>query len=595
VESCCTVSPQTRVRVLGSHIRNKLLDKVRVLQQLLVEFKHQDSMLLQEMSERPLHVIQKAEVLLTQRLTGVWKAWQTGPLRHSLTQSLPWLLKSLHSTTLQLQHELKRPLATLAGAYQDVTGRQLEVAWREGVALWSRKLVELLPAVLEEHRQRAPLKASLGALTAALDVLSQQMVQWAESRLGAALSGVRRQLASLYRLSHSHCEVTVRLPLPRGTWADVGGAGMVEFLLEEWLLRPVVTMASLRPPAELYRLKRRMMDSPFSYQALLVSDQFAMSFDGRLHELPGHCALLLAQDVTHGSFAVLLSPGAVAERTLLVEMRNTTISILPSGQVKINCRVMDRSITDSSVTVRRDGALVEVSNQDGMLLSCDLSQEVCSLTLDGWQHGVSIGLLGTNDNEAGNELTLPSGSQADSMDHFLQSWQLRSQCHQGPSCSNISEAQLTNNSPSCASLFSDPDSPLGSCFRVVDPRQFLTVCEQSHCRLRSVPCRLAAAFVQLCHRNYVPVELPELCGQLLHLSRPLPSSFTHRQNKSQLFFSSRECVKAGGATQGGLGSESEALPMDMKTSDILGSARTQRGALAHAPVYSSIVVPTQHP
>ena len=38
--------------------------------------------------------------------------------------------------------------------------------------------------------------------------------------------------------------------------------------------------------------------------------------------------------------------------------------------------------------------------------------------------GTSVGLLGTNDNEAGNEFTLPNGSQAASREYFLRSWQV---------------------------------------------------------------------------------------------------------------------------------------------------------------------------
>lgn len=38
--------------------------------------------------------------------------------------------------------------------------------------------------------------------------------------------------------------------------------------------------------------------------------------------------------------------------------------------------------------------------------------------------GTSTGLLGTNDNEAGNDFPLPDGSQAESLEDFLYSWQV---------------------------------------------------------------------------------------------------------------------------------------------------------------------------
>lgn len=55
--------------------------------------------------------------------------------------------------------------------------------------------------------------------------------------------------------------------LPRLPWSRVAEAGLVEILLEEWLLRPLQTLTSIRPMAELYRFKRKIMDSPFRREA----------------------------------------------------------------------------------------------------------------------------------------------------------------------------------------------------------------------------------------------------------------------------------------------------------------------------------------
>lgn len=54
------------------------------------------------------------------------------------------------------------------------------------------------------------------------------------------------------------------MPLPPLPWSRVSEAGLIEILLEEWLLRPLQALASIRPTAELYRLKRKIMDSPFT-------------------------------------------------------------------------------------------------------------------------------------------------------------------------------------------------------------------------------------------------------------------------------------------------------------------------------------------
>lgn len=62
---------------------------------------------------------------------------------------------------------------------------------------------------------------------------------------------------------HSQCSVSASLPLPLLPWSRVAEDGLVEVLLEEWLLRPLQTLATIRPMAELYYFKRNIMDSPF--------------------------------------------------------------------------------------------------------------------------------------------------------------------------------------------------------------------------------------------------------------------------------------------------------------------------------------------
>lgn len=63
-----------------------------------------------------------------------------------------------------------------------------------------------------------------------------------------------------------------------------------------------------------------------------MADQFVVTFDGHLYELPGSCPLLLAQDISaKPSFTLLLRSDA--ENLLLIGMNNSTIIIQRSGQV----------------------------------------------------------------------------------------------------------------------------------------------------------------------------------------------------------------------------------------------------------------------
>ncbi|CAK6952249.1 uncharacterized protein LOC121908222 isoform X2 [Scomber scombrus] len=327
---------EARVQYLSSQIQRRLLERVKTIQNLLAEFRRQsrDSVLLQELGAVPLHVSLRAEALLGQRDRGLLALWQNSPLRHIWTDSLPHFLGLLQHASLLGQQELRRPLATLAGVYQDVRGQKLETLWREAVSLWTEQLVEVLPTMLENPQLRPLAQASVATLSVALNVAGQHTYHWVESRLAVALSGVRKRLASVYKFSPSECSVTVSVPLPSLPWSRVAEVGLVEVLLEDWLLKPLQTLTSIRPTAEFYRLKKKIMDSPFMHQALLVADQFVVTFDGNLYELPASCPLLLAQDVSADpSFMLLLSSDS--QNFLLLGMNNSTIHIQNNGQVSV--------------------------------------------------------------------------------------------------------------------------------------------------------------------------------------------------------------------------------------------------------------------
>lgn len=64
--------------------------------------------------------------------------------------------------------------------------------------------------------------------------------------------------------------MVLSLPRPALPWSEGARAGLMEALLEEWLLRPLQSLATVRPVAEFYRLKRKLMDSPFRRETVGV-------------------------------------------------------------------------------------------------------------------------------------------------------------------------------------------------------------------------------------------------------------------------------------------------------------------------------------
>ncbi|NXV15586.1 APLP protein, partial [Cepphus grylle] len=113
----------------------------------------------------------------------------------------------------------------------------------------------------------------------------------------------------------------------------------------------------------------------------------------------------------------------------------------------------------------------------------------------------------TNDNEAGNEWMLPNHSFTDNVQEFTQSWQVNT-------CSlvqrTVKPCPVTAKQKVCKVFFEESHSLLRNCFKVVDPEPFYSMCTSDTCRSQELKaaCSLAAAFVHLCNRNFVPVEIP---------------------------------------------------------------------------------------
>ena len=69
-------------------------------------------------------------------------------------------------------------------------------------------------------------------------------------------------------------------------------------------------------------------------QAFVVADEFAVSFDGHLLELPASCDLVLAAQVPGDTFAITLKSSSPKQRSLVVQLENTTVAIHPNDQVQ---------------------------------------------------------------------------------------------------------------------------------------------------------------------------------------------------------------------------------------------------------------------
>lgn len=61
--------------------------------------------------------------------------------------------------------------------------------------------------------------------------------------------------------------MTVSLPLLRNSWTKWSEVGIAEVVVEEFFIKPLLALNSASITAELYRLRRKLIDSPFNRES----------------------------------------------------------------------------------------------------------------------------------------------------------------------------------------------------------------------------------------------------------------------------------------------------------------------------------------
>ncbi|KAF4015592.1 hypothetical protein G4228_006966 [Cervus hanglu yarkandensis] len=469
--------------------------------------------------------------------------WGLSPAGWALTHQMPLSLERLQTGLEQLRKELERPLATLKDAYLEVTVRPLDDVWRERAEAALQQLQAWVSGTPGTWGS-GPLGAALEATGGALELVrwgagaggglmvgdgpdcsrgphpvqaAHQMLSWADAALSRALRRLCRPLLDMYSFSARDRSVVVTLPmLPAGD-EPLDVARVTSHLVEELLLRPLRALYRTSVLAEYHRLKRGLLGAPSGYHAVVAGARYVVTFDGRVWGIGDHCgSLLLAQDFAHDTFSLTLNRAGSGLTSLTMGLDHTILALYPSLKTY---RLYSNSLPGEScldgdlppAKTGRDDPRIELTSEDGVSITCDVRAGLCGLTLSVWQHGLSAGLLGTNDNEASNEMMLPDSTLASSLEEFTQAWQLAGDCRAVEKTQPVCPEQ----SPICRATFHDPHSSLASCFGVVDPTPFLSLCIRDTCgtQQHQPACTLAAAYVHLCARGFVPVDPPPQCGE----------------------------------------------------------------------------------
>ncbi|XP_057606639.1 uncharacterized protein LOC130861610 [Hippopotamus amphibius kiboko] len=508
---------ESRVAALGSQVQARLEEKIHGLDAYVRRFQRlvQPAGTLDGVAGPLLQLCRGGLGAVRESGRAVAALWDQSQGRQALTHHVPLYLERLQAGLEQLRNELERPLATLKDAYLEVTVRPLDDVWRERAEEAVRQLQAWVSGTPGTWGS-GPVAAALEATRGALELAAHQVLSWAEAVFSRALKQLCKPLLDLYSYSARDRSVVVTLPtLPAGD-EPLDVARVTSHLVEETLLRPLRELYGTSVLAEYHRLKRRLLGAPSGYHAMVAGARHVVTFDSLVWGIGARCgSLLLAKDFAHDTFSLTLNQAGSGLTSLTVELNHTTLVFYPSLKTYrlYNSSLPGESCLDLDLPpakTRRDTVpRIELTSEDGVSVACDVHTGLCSLALSVWQHGLSAGLLGTNDNEAGNELMLPDGTVASSLEEFSPAWQVGGDCR----AMEKTQPACPGQSPTCRAFFQDPRSRLGNCFRVVDPTPFLRLCIQDTCGTQDLQpaCNLAAAYIHLCARGFVSLDPPPQC------------------------------------------------------------------------------------
>lgn len=146
-------------------------------------------------------------------------------------------------------------------------------------------------------------------------------------------------------------------------------------------------------------------------------------------------------------------------------------------------------------------------------------------------YALSLGLLGTNNNEVYDEFRLPDNTITSSVSEFVNSWLvtrsgrcvIKEENNEAPTCS-ISPSER------CFELLKSPKSPFAAFFKSVDPLPFLKAClvDTADCEPKQdriiAHCNATSAYRRVLKVNGYGSQNVEDCCKFLISKRPHPST-----------------------------------------------------------------------
>ncbi|KAL8574007.1 hypothetical protein ACOMHN_029454 [Nucella lapillus] len=258
---------------------------------------------------------------------------------------------------------------------------------------------------------------------------------------------------------------------------------------------------------------------PFTAHAYILGDQHVVTFDQRHYDFAGRCSYILARDMADDRFTVVLQynnrPRHPQVQSIVVLLRGVAIEVDRENKVKVNNQETELPFLSGVISAVRDRHVIRVQDGQALTVEMDSSRGIYSVSLSGWYHGRTAGLLGTYDNEPFNDLTDSSRQMSPDVEAFANSWEVGRRYCRSRNLANVGDLDPeAAEVQSCQNFLSHSSSYFSPCFDQVDAEELVQVCVslvRSGLDVEAAKCKAGQHYRHVCGRLGIGLGTPDEC------------------------------------------------------------------------------------
>ncbi|XP_062838063.1 von Willebrand factor [Anolis carolinensis] len=253
---------------------------------------------------------------------------------------------------------------------------------------------------------------------------------------------------------------------------------------------------------------------PFGHCSLFGSNHIK-TFDEYLYDFAGDCSYLLAGDCQKRSFS-LLGNYENGKRTSLTLYLGEyfDVHLFLDGTVTLSDKRIPVPYASNGIFVENEAGYYKLSSEEhGLVVKADISENI-QIFLANSHYNKTCGLCGNFNTFAEDDLMTQEGILEENSYHFANSWAMN---NEEKKCRRVAPPNQTCNITSdMADEISVENCQLlrvstvfSKCHHVVDPEQFINLCEEDMCRCaqdKNCHCAVFLEYARTCAQHGVILE-----------------------------------------------------------------------------------------